>query len=156
MIEPVYEINDWISADSKWINLVGSDNVFYPAQEDPKSGFPHVQYNSRIQVWPDDYWMYLVQVSYAMYFDSVKDSADAMNIILQKIKTGDTSAQRLNKWIEQRAATNADYDPVYEFHSFDSIYGGTVDPNQERGGAMARTLSFTVICSALSGVGIDI
>lgn len=160
-VEAVYDVNDWISADPDWIALInkarGSNvstpsnplNVFYPAQQDPQGGFPYVRYVTSTGANANNWWMQRDEIMYAMYFGSIEHSAAAMNIIFDKIKTGDASAQALNRWVE-----DSPYGKYYEYHNFDWQTGGSIEPSGEQGGAHARLVSFSLDYSRLTGLHI--
>lgn len=151
-IEPIYDVIDWLRDDEDMQALLGNTDVFFPVQEDPKSGFPYVRYVATTSIDPDSFWMRIDTVSMALHFQDVTKSGQMMNILMDKLKAGDESALHLNRYLRSK---RPGYVTPFTFKHTQWVEGGHTEPTDERGGAHARMLSFRYSYTVATGIGID-
>lgn len=138
--EAVYDINRYLTEQFYEVDatIFGEDPPFWPAQSEPETRPPYVRYIARETVDGENWWMRQGTISYAVYAFNLMQSAHIVNIMIDLLARGDSSAQELMAWRQSLGGYPQDYD----FHSIDFMGGHNTEPATEEAGAHIRFATF--------------
>jgi hypothetical protein len=144
-----YDLRDWWLADERIAQLLRTDrgfSPFYPAADQPESSLPYIRYDVDRRIDTNTWWIYNEGILLDIFTESIDDSNEIMNRILDYSVQGDESARELERWIIQE---NRPKD--FEFHSIEYLEGGNINPPDEQGGSVYRSLMLLIRYSPLEG-----
>jgi hypothetical protein len=144
-----YDLRDWWLSDERIAELLQTNrgfSPFFPAADQPESSLPYIRYDVDRRIDTNQWWMYNEGVLLDIFTESIDDSNEIMNRILDYSVQGDASARSLERFILQSGKKKE-----FEFHSIEYIEGGGINPPDEQGGASYRSFMLLIRYSPLEG-----
>lgn len=144
-----YDVKEWWLSDTRIAELLRIDrgiSPFFPAADQPESSLPYVRYDVDRRISTNQWWMYNEGVMLDIFTESIEDSNEIMNRILDYSVQGDESARELERWMAQTGKERE-----FEFHSIEYLEGGNINPPDEQGGSIYRSFLILIQYSPLQG-----
>jgi len=144
-----YDLRDWWLSDERVSELLRTSrgiSPFFPAADQPESSLPYIRYDVDRRISTDQWWVHHEGVLLDIFTESVDESNELINIILDYSSQGDESARALERWILQTGRKKD-----FEFHSIEYLEGGNINPPDEQGGSVYRSFMLLIRYSPLEG-----